>query len=203
MIKVVLPTKGNLLQLKRNYKLAVLGQDLMEQKKNILVSEMLQLLASAAKMRNEIEDAYKRAYRALQEANITLGVVKDIAKAVPIDNNISLSSRSVMGVDLPVVKYQKPEIKLTYGLGSTNTKFDYAYVAFQKARDLTLELAQVDNSAYRLASAIRKAQKRANALKNVVIPGLNQNIAYIIGVLEEREREEFSRMKMIKHNQSK
>ena len=175
----------------------------MEQKKNILVGEMLQLLSDAKKVRNEIEQAYQRAYRALQDANITLGVVSDIAKAVPIDNNIMLSSRSVMGVDLPVVKYHKPTVKLTYGLGSTNTKFDYAYVAFQEARDLTIKLAQIDNSAYRLASAIRKAQKRSNALKNVVIPNLNQNIAFIINVLEEREREEFTRMKMIKYNQLK
>jgi V/A-type H+-transporting ATPase subunit D len=203
MIKTVLPTKGNLLQLKRNHKLALLGQDLMEQKKNILINEMLALFADASKLRNEIEDAYRRAYRALQEANITLGIVGDIAKAIPIDNNIDLRSRSVMGVDLPVVKYQSPEVKLSYGLGSTNTKFDYAYVAFQEARDLTLKLAEIDNSAYRLASAIRKSQKRANALKNVVIPTISENITYIINVLEEREREEFIRMKMIKYNHLK
>ena len=203
MIKTVLPTKGNLLQLKRNHKLALLGQDLMEQKKNILINEMLALFADASKLRNEIEDAYRRAYRALQEANITLGIVGDIAKAIPIDNNIDLRSRSVMGVDLPVVKYQSPEVKLSYGLGSTNTKFDYAYAAFQEARDLTLKLAEIDNSAYRLASAIRKSQKRANALKNVVIPMISENITYIINVLEEREREEFIRMKMIKYTHLK
>ncbi len=198
MIKTVLPTKGNLIFLKRSYKLAVLGHDLMERKKNILVAEMMSLLDDVSRLRHQIEDAYKRAYRALQDANITLGIVGEIAKAIPLDNNIQLSNRSGMGVDLPVVIYEKPEVKLSYGLSSTNSKFDYAYVAFQEVRDLTIQLAQIDNSAYRLASAIRKSQKRSNALQNVVIPNLNKNISFIINVLEEREREEFSRMKMIK-----
>src|SRR5690554_5137581 len=98
MKKALIPTKGNLLILKRHLSLAVLGQDLMEQKKNILITEMLRLLADTEKIRNEIALVYKKAYRALQDANITLGVVSDIAKAILIDNNITLSSRSIMGV---------------------------------------------------------------------------------------------------------
>lgn len=59
-------------------------------------------------------------------------------------------------------------------------------------------LAEVDNSIYRLANAISKTQKRANALKNVVIPRYQSSIKEMTESLEEKEREEFSRMKVIK-----
>ncbi len=194
----VFPTKGNLLQLKKSNALAKLGYELMDRKRNILIREMMQLIESVKTLRDEIYEIYNKAYQALQEANITLGVVNDIAKAIPIDDGLDITFRSVMGVDIPKLIYARKPIKLTYGIASTNTKFDYAFRNFQKVRDLTIKLAEIDNSAYRLADAIRKTQKRANALKNIVIPDFESNIKYIGDYLEEKEREEFSRMKIIK-----
>lgn len=89
------PTKGNLMNLKKSYQLASLGQDLMEKKKNILMREMMSLLDDAAKIRDEIAETYKRAYRLLQEANITLGIVGDIAKAVPVFNGLDITFNSI------------------------------------------------------------------------------------------------------------
>ncbi|CCV64011.1 cation exporting V-type ATPase, subunit D [Alteracholeplasma palmae J233] len=195
----IIPTKGNLLNIKKSYQLAKLGQDLMERKKNILMREMMSLLDDVAKIRDEISETYKRAYRLLQDANITLGIVGDIAKAVPIDNGLEVSYMSVMGVDIPKIHHEKPQIKLSYGLSATNSKFDQAFKAFQDVKVLTIKLAEIDNSAYRLANGIRKSQKRANALKNIVMPDLEYKVKFIGNVLEEREREEFSRMKVIKN----
>lgn len=68
---------------------------------------------------------------------------------------------------------------------------------------MTVTLVEVENSVYRLANAIRKAQKRANALRNIVIPGFEHDIKFISDALEEKEREEFSRQKVIKNNKQK
>lgn len=201
--KQVFPTKGNLLALNKSTKLARLGYDLMDRKRNILIREMMAILANVKDLREEITTTYKKAYFALQEANITLGVVNDIAKAIPIDDGLDITYRSVMGVEIPKVIYRKEEVKIQYGISSTNTKFDYAYKLFQKVRDLTITLAEIDNALYKLANAIRKARKRANALKNIVIPDYQQKIKYISETLEEREREEFTRRKIIKQNKEK
>jgi len=203
MAKQIFPTKGNLLALKKSVKLAELGYDLMDRKRNILIREMMVQIERVRHLREEIEYIYKRAYFTLQEANITLGVINDIAKAIPIDTNIDITYRSVMGVEIPKVLYNEDDVKIRYGISSTNTKFDYAYKSFLKVRDLTLVLAEVDNSLYRLANAIRKTRKRANALKNVVIPDYREKIRFISDTLEEREREEFTRRKIIKNNQEK
>jgi len=198
--KYIFPTKGNLLALNKSVKLAKLGYDLMDRKRNILIREMMSLLGKVKDIRDEITETYKKAYFALQEANITLGVVNDIAKAIPQDDGLDITYRSVMGVEIPKILYEKQDVKIRYGISSTNTKFDYAYKNFLKVRDLTILLAEVDNSLYKLANAIRKARKRANALKNIVIPDYQENIKFISETLEEREREEFTRRKIIKES---
>lgn len=196
--KQIFPTKGNLIAVKKSNDLANLGADLMARKRNILIREMMILIDDVKTLRDEISQTYKKAYQALQEANITLGFINDIARAIPIDNGLDLSFRSIMGVEIPKVHYVKTKIKLKYGITITNTKFDYAFRMFQKVRDLTILLAEIDNSVFRLANAIRKASKRENALKNIVIPEFDFQVKFISETLEEKEREDLTRMKLIK-----
>lgn len=194
----VFPTKGNLMSLIKSNQLAHKGYDLMDRKRNILIREMMSLLEDVRLLRDELSTTYKEAYQALQEANITLGIVGDIAKSIPITTGLTVQYKSVMGVEIPHLSYEPETVRIAYGISHTNTKFDYAYQCFQKVRDLTIKLAEIDNSTYRLANAIRKAQKRANALENVVIPKFEENIKYITEALEEKEREAFSVQKVIK-----
>ncbi len=196
--KQVFPTKGNLIATKKSNDLAHMGYELMDRKRNILTREMMALLDDVKLLREEITITYQKAYSALQQANISLGVISDLAEAVPVDTGIHITYRSVMGVEIPKIKYDKHECELTYGLYYANSKVDYAYICFHKVKEMTILLAEVENSVYRLANAIRKAQKRANALKNIVIPDFEHNIKFITDALEEKEREEFSRQKVIK-----
>ena len=91
----------------------------------------------------------------------------------------------------------------SYGFGYTSPAFDQAYIQFAKVKDLTRRMAEVETSIYRLAEAIKKSQKRANALKNIVIPNLDDTIRFITEALEEKEREEFVRLKVIKRQTGK
>ncbi|MFQ6861600.1 MAG: V-type ATP synthase subunit D [Beduini sp.] len=199
MAAQVFPTKGNLIATKKSLELANLGYDLLDKKRNVLIREMMNLLDDVKKIRDEITSSYQRAYYALQEANISLGVITDIVEAVPIDTGLSVSYRSVMGVELPTVKYDKQPIRLGYGFERANSKVDYAYRCFYHVKELTVILAEVENSVYRLANAIRKTQKRANALKNISIPEFTNTVKFITEALEEKDREEFTRQKVIKN----
>ncbi|HHX75993.1 MAG TPA: V-type ATP synthase subunit D [Acholeplasmataceae bacterium] len=197
-MKQVVPTKGNLIKLKSKQTLAMNGEVLLDRKKNILIQEVLSLVGQIQETRQQLNITYKRAYQALQDANITLGIVSEIAKAIPLDQNLQITYRSLMGVDLPVILYERPNIRLSYGLRATNSKFDYAYKTFQDARDLTIELARLESTLYRLANAIRQTKKRHNALKNVVLPNLKNDIHWIKERLEAEDQEEFIRLKTIK-----
>ena len=192
-------TKGNLIQRKKALALATSGYDLMDRKRNILIGEMMRLVDEVKKLRDQIETAYSTGYFLLQRANISSGVISRIASQVPVEKEIQLTYRSVMGVEIPQVIYHKKEdSELVYSLEDSNSMIDDAYIQFQKIKELTMVLAEVDNAVTRLATAISKTQKRANALKNVVIPRYTSEIRMISDSLDEKEREEFSRMKVIK-----
>lgn len=198
MAQQVFPTKGNLMNTKKSLDLARVGFDLLDRKRNILIREMMALIDKAADIQGKIDRTYSEAYLALQKANITLGICGDLAQSVPIEKGLSIQFRSVMGVEIPTVTLNASPVELHFGIADTNALLDEAYLKFDSVKRLTAELAEIENSVYRLAFAIRKTQKRANALKNIMIPRFEENVKFITDALAEKEREDFSRQKIIK-----
>ena len=203
MAENVIPTKGNLISLKRSLAQAKLGFELLDRKRNVLMREMMKLIDESAKLQQDIGDTFSSAYKALQAANVTLGIDQIMIGTEPAENGLSLSSRSVMGVELPTTALARHPLKPLYSFGNTHAALDHAYLCFDRVKQLTARLASIDNSVYRLAVAIKKTQRRANMLENVNIPKFEENIRFISGVLEEREREEFTRLKVIKRTKGK
>lgn len=194
------PTKGNLILAKNSLELSKQGYELMDKKRNILIRELMDLIAEATDIQEEIDTTFTNAYRALQKANIQMGIheVEQIAFGVPVENSIRIKRRSVMGTEIPKVEYDKKERKPAYSFYHTKMSLDEACQQFEKVKELTIRLAEVENSAYRLAFNIKKTQKRANALSNITIPRYDQLVKEIQEYLEEKEREEFTRLKVIK-----
>lgn len=204
MAQQVFPTKGNLLNIKKSLSLANLGYELMDRKRNILIREMMSLIDTAKKVRDDIEGTYKRAYDALQRANISLGISENVAYSVPVERSIEITYRSVMGVEIPHITMEPTDTdEIFYGLYVSNSQLDIAYICFNRCKEMTVVLAEMENSIYRLAVAIKKTQRRANALKNIIIPNFESTAAFISNALEEKEREEFSRLKVIRHTKEK
>ncbi len=200
MAAQAVPTKGNLMNTKKSLSLAKNGYELLDRKRNILIREMMTLIDQANAIQQKIDNAYDEAYIALQTANVTNGFCEDISKANPIENSLKMDSRSVMGVEIPLLSIEKHKHHefLHYGLYSTNSAIDNAHNKFTEVKYLTVELAQIENSVYRLADSIKKTQKRANALKNIMIPRFEETVKFITDALDEKDREEFSRLKVIK-----
>jgi len=194
----VSPTKGNLMKIKKSLELAKVGYDLLDRKRNILIRETMGLINSAADIRSRIAESYRVAYQALEEANMSMGIVDEFAAFVPVENGLTISSRSVMGVEIPTVSLDPVPTDNYFGFRRTTAKLDEAYRRFNEVKQLTAELAQTENSVYRLATGIKKAQKRANALKNIIIPRFEEQVKTITAALDEKDREEFSRLKVIK-----
>ena len=194
-------TKGNLINAKNSLKMADQGYDLLDRKRKLLLREMTALMDRAEALQGKIADTFSDAYAALREANVTLGIdnVEFLAEAVPQESGVDIKFYSVMGVEIPVVRSVSPQtMDPGMSLYQTNIAFDRAVYSFTQVKLLILELAEVENGIYRLATNIRKTQKRANALKNIMIPRYTNLIADISAALEEKEREEFARLKVIK-----
>ena len=196
------PTKGNLIAAKNSLALARQGYDLMDKKRNILVREMMDLVDQASTIQTEIDTTFRAAYEALQQANIEMGIhmVQDIAKTVPVENTVKIKTRGIMGTEIPLVEYDKEASEGTpnYAFYSTRVSLDEAQKAFNRVKELTIKLSTIETSAIRLATNIKKTPKRANALKNITIPTYEAIVKNITNALEEKEREEFTRLKVIK-----
>ncbi len=203
MSEKVVATKGNLISIKKSLALANLGYELLDKKRNVLIRELMEFVDKAKKLCASIDDMYIKAYSSLQMANISQGIVENVANSIPVDNSINISYRSVMGCELPKLKIEMKKPILNYGLQYTNSNVDMAYICFEKVKYMTLELVEVENSIYRLTNSIKKTQTRANALQNIIIPKYKENLEFIINSLDEKEREEFSRMKVIKANKNR
>ena len=194
------PTKGNLILAKNSLKLSRQGYELMDKKRNILIREMMELIDKAKDIQDQIDATFRTAYAALQKVNMEMGIamVQQVSHTVPIENSIRIKTRSVMGTEIPLVEYDKKGAAPTYGYYSTKISLDEAKAAFEHVKDLSVELSMIENSAIRLATNIKKTQKRANALKNITIPKFETLSKDIQNALEEKEREEFTRLKVIK-----
>jgi V/A-type H+/Na+-transporting ATPase subunit D len=198
------PTKGNLILAKNSLKLAKQGYELMDKKRNILMRELMDLIDKAKDIQREIDSTFTSAYLALQQANIEMGIinVQELSNTIPEEDSIEIKQRSIMGTEIPLVEYDSSVGKPTYAFFQTRVSLDEATKRFIKVKDLTIRLSMIENSAYRLATNINKTQKRANALKNITIPYYTTLVTEIQNALEEKEREEFTRLKVIKKRQT-
>ena len=158
------PTKGNLILAKNSLSLARMGYDLMDKKRNILIREMMDLIDQAKEIQSQIDVTFREAYAALQIANIESGInyVQSISYTVPVEDSIRIKTRSIMGVEIPLVESEPSGQNPTYAFYATKESLDRARIAFEKVKELTIRLSMIENSAYRLAVAIKKTQKRAN-----------------------------------------
>ncbi len=195
------PTKGNYILAKNALALAQQGYELMDKKRNILIHELLELIKSSKNIEAELSITFQDAYEALEKANVEMGIhhVEEFSQAVPLEDSVTIKMRSIMGTEIPLVGYDG-DIKneFSYSFYDTRVSLDEASSKFSKVKALTMQLATVDNSAYRLAVNIKKTQMRANALKNITIPFYQELTKSIAESLEQKDLEEFTRLKVIK-----
>lgn len=199
----MLPTKANLIACKKNLAMSKTGFELLDRKRNVLMREMMRLIDESAALQKDIGNTFTNAYSALQTANITLGIESTLQNYMPTENGVSITTRNVMGVNIAKVNLNPSPVYPFYGFSTTNAYLDEAYLSFDSVKKLCARLAGTENNVYRLAIAIKTIKRRANVLENVMIPRYEASIKFISGVLEEHDREEFVRMKVIKQAQQK
>ena len=198
----IFPTKGNLLNLKKSLALSKMGHNLLGRKKQVLLREMMRMVASINKIKTEIDTCFFDAYSALIKTNATLGLrtCYEIAQSTLTDAGLKVNQTSLMGVELISVDFKQSKSMCQYYLTGTDSQLDATVLLFNKLKQKLAMLAELEHNIYRLALSIKKTEKRTNALKNLVIPKFEENVKYISDVLEEHEREEFSHLKVIKKN---
>lgn len=200
MYQNIAPTKSSLLRARAVLSFSLKGFELLDKKRNVLIQEMMGLTGRAKSIQQRISTLVMEAYQALQYAEVTMGssAVAEIAVSIPKEKSYKILLRSVMGVEIPTVSYQETPLEASFGFFRTNPALDLAVVRYRELKYLMYELAEIDTSIYKLVIEIKKTQKRANALDKIQIPRYKGIVKYISEVLEEKEREDFFRLKKVK-----
>ena len=201
----VAPTKSSYLELSSQLESAKEGYELLDQKRQILVFELMSRLGRARDAERRVAEVLQRAFAALRGAVLDVGsaAIDRATVAISYDHQIELSQQNLMGLRLPTVTAVPAALSVQFGIGGTSAQTDTAMQRFVEALPLLAELAELENSVIRLARELRKTQRRCNALSKVFIPDYSETINYILSSLEERERESFIIQKMIKDRLSR
>lgn len=194
------PTKSNLIGAQTSLELSKNAYELLDRKRNVLIREMMNLVERARDVQERIGSTFATAYQALQMTNITLGIstVEDISLSIPEEEDFDIRFKSIMGVEIPEIQFTRKALRPHFSFFHTNCAIDVALQDFQNVKYLIFELAEIETAIYKLVVEIKKTRKRTNALQNIQIPKYKELVKSIQDALEEKEREDFFRLKMVK-----
>lgn len=197
------PTRMELLSLKNRTKLAVKGHGLLKEKRDALIKEFFDILDRVKGVREATERSLKEANEALLEAQIAMGdlAVRKASLSVKESIDVDIKSRSVMGVSVPVTNVKMEErsiIDRGYSFSDTTIQLDEAAKKFEESIKFLIELGEVEKTIFLLAEEIEATKRRVNALEHIMIPRFENTEKYIDMRLQEMERENFVRLKMIR-----
>ncbi len=194
------PTKSNLIRLKEQLVVATEGYELLEQKREILVIELMRLLEEVKRLEAAMARRTESAYAALRKMLLTVGRDRAavIAEGLHYDFSFRERTTKVAGIELPSLELKEPELKLQYSFGNSFADCDETMIEFLAYLQAATRMASLKTMVWRLAKEVKKTQRRVNALEKMVIPDSRETRRYIESLLEERERESFFTQKMLK-----
>ena len=202
----VTATKIELFKYKRSNQVASMVQKILDDKRKVLLKNIEEMIAEAQKTRGGIWEPLQEIYESVNESYLSLGVatVDSVAQSTPAVMEVQSDVKRVVDVTIPVLTVTEKDTKsIPYGFADTNASIDRGAKLIKDLLPKICKAAEYENSIFSLAKALEKTQKLLNALENVIIPQYKQRVRFILATLEEREREEFARLKKVKASMEK
>lgn len=196
----IAPTKSNLLRVKDRLAVAEEGHDLLNQKREILVMELMRNVERVKILERSLDERVATAYPALKRMLVTVGLNRAdrLARTVRYRYDLREKREMIAGMDLPSLEVRLPAPELKYSPANSFAECDETMLEFFELLKILTEMAAVRTVAWRLAREVRKTQRRVNALEKLVIPVARETKVYIEASLEERDRESFFTSKLLK-----
>ena len=203
MAEDVKPTRKNLMAIEDRIELSERGHDTLQQKRDGLIMEFMDILDQAQDVRSDLSDDYETAQRKIDMARAMEGdvAVRGAAAALKEHPEITTRSKNIMGVVVPQIESTKVKKSIDergYGLLGSSARIDEAADAYEELLESTILAAEVETAMKKMLEEIETTKRRVNALEFTLLPQLYENQEYIEQKLEEQEREEIFRMKKIK-----
>jgi V/A-type H+-transporting ATPase subunit D len=201
----IAPTKSNLLRVKERLVTAEEGYDLLEQKREILVMELMRKVEQVKILERDLDHRLETAYPCLKRMLVVVGRDRADRLSRSIRYRFDLREKRVAaaGMNLPSLEVYLPKAELKYSPANSFAECDETVLEFFELLKILTELAAVRTIAWRLAREVRKTQRRVNALEKMVIPTARDTRKYIEAALEEKDRDAFFSSKLLKRKAGK
>lgn len=200
----VRPTRSELLERRGQIKLAEQGMDLLKQKRDALLIEFMGVMDETLRLSEALQKAVSEAQYSLAVAKAVDGTValRSAGMATKGDVVVEMSGTRIMGVPVPVVTKGESPIRSSftrgYSVTGISSRVDETADKFERILDVIIEYADIETRLKRLGDEIQKTNRRVNALEQVTIPQLREQVTYIRQTLDERAREDLFRLKKVK-----
>ena len=194
------PTKANLMKAKNQLSLINEGYDILDKKRKALIGQYNAKINQRNELNKIVNSCIKDVKKNIKKAIVTTGEdrLKSIALSVPLDESITLKEKKFMQTKIFEIDFDSKKLDLSYSLNLTNSLFDEALLSLNDLKEKVYKLAELDTTIKNLDTEIKKTSKKVHSLEKVQIPNYKAIIKSISSQIEEREREEFSKTKMIK-----
>ena len=196
----IAPTKSNLLSMKEQLAVSTNGYELLEEKRESLVRELMHLVDKVKVLEEEINKVIAQAYPAFTKMLMLEGSdqVERIAHSVNYKFEMTEKHVNIGGMNFTSMDVILPKKELFYSFLGTYADTDATIDKFFELLKLLTQMASIRTIVWRLAAEVKKTQRRVNALDKMIIPQTKETKAYIESVLEERERENVFVLKALK-----
>ena len=200
--KQVVATKIELIKIRRSMQISKMVHKILDDKREVLLKKIDEMIDEANKAREDIWDPLDDIYKAIFHSYLTLGnsVIQSLASSTPPSISVDVHIKRIVDVKIPSleVSTKNKSPNLTYGFSDTNSSLDQATKLIRDILPGICKAAEYENAIFSLAKELEKTQKLINALEYVIIPQYQNALTFIKSTLEEREREEFVRLKKVK-----
>jgi V/A-type H+/Na+-transporting ATPase subunit D len=200
--KRVVATKIELIKIRRSMQISKMVHKILDDKREVLLKKIDEMIDEANKARGDIWDPLDEIYKAIFHAYLSLGTstIQSLSSSTPPSINVNVHIKRIVDVKIPALEIDsKKDVQdLTYGFADTNSSVDQATKLIKNILPGICKAAEYENAIFSLAKELEKTQKLINALEYVIIPQYQDALSFIKSTLEEREREEFVRLKKVK-----
>jgi V/A-type H+-transporting ATPase subunit D len=200
--KRVVATKIELIKIRRSMQISKMVHKILDDKREVLLKKIDEMIDEANKARADIWDPLDDIYKAIFHAYLSLGssTIQSLSSSTPPSINVDVHIKRIVDVKIPALEISsKKEVQdLTYGFADTNSSVDQATKLIKSILPGICKAAEYENAIFSLAKELEKTQKLINALEYIIIPQYQEALSFIKSTLEEREREEFVRLKKVK-----
>lgn len=200
----VRPTRSELLERRAQISLAQQGMDLLKKKRDALLIEFMSVMDETLRLSSVLQKNASEAQYSLAVAQSVDGTVALASAALATKGEITvdMTGTKIMGVSVPVVTKGESPVRTSftrgYSITGVSSRIDDTADKFEQVLDVIIEYADIETRLKRLGEEIQKTNRRVNALEQITVPQLQDQVAYIRMTLDERAREDLFRLKKVK-----